>query len=233
MNIPASLRTYEGEVLPEWLDANDHMNLAYYTVLFDYATDVLFDVIGNWPPVQRQHQQGTFVVETHNSYERELLVGDRVRVSTQILAMDANRLHLAHEMFMIASGRRAATQELMFLHVDLSARRVEPFPHEVRERVAASGGGARRSSPGRTGSGAGSLCRHEGQACSAASARPEGGAGVLARPFAPARPRPSPIARARARGSSCSASTRIVNKVGGPIGPIGLLELARRGSSVP
>jgi acyl-CoA thioester hydrolase len=66
------------------------------------------------------------------------LVGDRVRVSTQILAMDSKRLHLAHEMFMITSGRRAATQELMFLHVDLLARRVEPFPDGVRERVAAA-----------------------------------------------------------------------------------------------
>src|SRR6202011_3384254 len=52
--------------------------------------------------------KGTFVVVTHNSYERELLVGDRVRVSTQILAMDAKRLHLAHEMFMIISGQPAS-----------------------------------------------------------------------------------------------------------------------------
>jgi acyl-CoA thioester hydrolase len=138
MKIPAPFERYEGEVLPEWIDANDHMNLAYYTVLFDYATDALFDAIGIGREYKNSNNKGTFVVETHNSYERELLVDDRVRVSTQILAMDAKRLHLAHEMFMITSGQRAATQELMFLHVDLLARRVEPFPHEVRERVAAA-----------------------------------------------------------------------------------------------
>ena len=78
------------------------------------------------------------MVETHNLYERELLLGDRVRVSTQILGMDEKRLHLAHEMFMVASGQRAATQELMYLHVNLRARRVVPFPDGIRERVAAT-----------------------------------------------------------------------------------------------
>jgi acyl-CoA thioester hydrolase len=115
------------------------MNLAYYTVLFDYATDALFDAIGIGRQYKDSTGNGTFVVETHNLYERELLLCDRVRVSTQILGMDGKRLHLAHEMFMVASGQRAATQELMYLHVNLSTRRVAPFPDGIRERVAAAG----------------------------------------------------------------------------------------------
>ena len=138
MSIAAPFELYEGEVLREWIDANDHMNLAYYTVLFDYATDMLFDAIGIGRHYKDSTGHGTFVVETHNLYERELLLGDRVRVGTQILGMDDKRLHLAHEMFMIASGQRAATQELLYLHVDLRARRVSPFPEDVRERVAAA-----------------------------------------------------------------------------------------------
>ena len=164
MIIPAPFDRYEGEVLLEWIDANDHMNLAYYTVLFDYATDALFDAIGIGRQYKDSTNKGTFVVETHNLYERELLVGDRVRVSTHILATDNKRLHLAHEMFMIASSRRAAMQELMYLHVDLSTRRVEPFPHKVRERVGAAASahaqlprpdwaGRRIAMPGRAGSG--------------------------------------------------------------------------------
>jgi acyl-CoA thioester hydrolase len=138
MSIPAPFDRYRGDVLPEWIDANDHMNLAYYTVLFDYATDTLFDAIGIGRQYKDSTNHGTFVVETHNLYERELLLGDRVRVTTQILAADGKRLHLAHEMFMVAGGQRAAMQELMYLHVDLSTRRVVPFPHGVLERVAAA-----------------------------------------------------------------------------------------------
>src|SRR5205814_7267998 len=105
---------------------------------FDYATDALFDAIGIGRQYKDSTGNGTFVVETHNLYERELLLGDRVRVSTQILGMDEKRLHLAHEMFMVANRQRAATQELLYLHVDLSIRRVVPFPDGVRERVAAA-----------------------------------------------------------------------------------------------
>jgi len=137
MSIPAPFERYEGEVLPEWIDANEHMNLAYYTVLFDYATDALFDAIGIGRQYKDRTGNGTFVAETHNLYERELLLGDRVRIATQILGTDDKRLHLAHEMFAVADGQRAATQELMYLHVDLRARRVAAFPDDVRARVAA------------------------------------------------------------------------------------------------
>src|SRR5579864_8732788 len=123
MNLPAPFDRFEGEVLPEWIDYNGHMNLAYYTVLFDRATDLLFDALGLGLDYRRNTDMGTFVAETHNLYERELLVGARVRVATQILGADAKRLHLGHEMFAIEGGERAATQELMFLHVDLVARR--------------------------------------------------------------------------------------------------------------
>ena len=138
MSIPAPFERYEGEVVPEWIDANNHMNLAYYTVLFDYATDALFDAIGIGRHYKDSTNHGTFVVETHNLYEQELLLGERVRVATQILGADHKRLHLAHEMFIIADSQRAATQELLYLHVDLGRRRVVPFLDDVRERVSAA-----------------------------------------------------------------------------------------------
>ena len=138
MTIAAPFDRYRGEVLPEWIDINGHMNLAYYSVLFDYATDVLFDMIGIGQKYKRATNHGTFVVETHNIYEQELLVGEQVRVVSQILGADAKRLHLAHEMFRLADERRSATQELMFLSIDLSRRRVVPFPDETQRRVAAA-----------------------------------------------------------------------------------------------
>lgn len=136
-NIPAPFDRFEGEVRPEWIDYNGHMNLAYYIVLFDQATDLLFDGIGLGLDYRRDTGKGTFVVETHTVYENELLVGARIRVATQILGSDDKRLHLGHEMFAIDSDRRAAMQELMFLHVDLVARRVCPFLPELRETVVA------------------------------------------------------------------------------------------------
>ena len=138
LSFPAPFDRYRGEVRPEWIDHNGHMNLAYYTVLFDYATDLMFDVLDLGLAYRRRTDLGTFVTETHNRYERELLVGERVRVAIQILLADDKRLHLAHEMFRLDDGERAATQELLFLHVDLKERRVTPFPPELRARVHAA-----------------------------------------------------------------------------------------------
>jgi acyl-CoA thioester hydrolase len=138
LGFPAPFDHYRGEVRPEWIDHNGHMNLAYYTVLFDYATDVMFDVLDLGLAYRRRTDLGTFVTETHNRYERELLVGDTVRVTIQILFADDKRLHLAHEMFRLDNDERAATQELLFLHVDLKQRRATPFPAELKARVHAA-----------------------------------------------------------------------------------------------
>jgi acyl-CoA thioester hydrolase len=133
--ISAPFEEFQGEVLPEWIDYNGHMNLAYYVVLFDQATDLLFDRFDLGLDYRRRTGKGTFVAETHTLYENELLVGARVRVATQILGSDDKRLHLAHEMFEFGGEKRAAVQELMFLHVDLVARRVCPFLPELRQRI--------------------------------------------------------------------------------------------------
>ncbi|HUC09027.1 MAG TPA: thioesterase family protein [Stellaceae bacterium] len=138
MTIPAPFDHYRGEVLPEWIDLNGHMNLAYYTVLFDYASDLLFETIGIGRSYKDATGHGTFVVETHNLYEHELLVGEQVRVASQIIAADDKRLHVAHEMYRLADGRRAAMQELMFLAIDLGRRRVAPFLEDARAAVAAA-----------------------------------------------------------------------------------------------
>jgi acyl-CoA thioester hydrolase len=143
----------EGVVLPEWIDANGHMNLAYYVVLFDQATDLLYDALGIGPAYRDATGNSTFTAETHTLYEREVRVGERVRVTAHLLGADAKRLHYFHEMFHGEDGHRVAAQELLALHVDMTARRVAPFPDDVgariRAAVAARGGQALPSGVGR------------------------------------------------------------------------------------
>ncbi len=127
----------EGEVLPGWIDSNDHMNLAYYVVLFDHATDAIYDAFGLGPDYKQRTGYGTFAAESHNLYEQELRLGERVRVATWVLGADAKRLHLAHEMYRLSDNARAATQELLYLHVDLDRRRVAPWPDFVAEKLQA------------------------------------------------------------------------------------------------
>jgi acyl-CoA thioester hydrolase len=123
------------EVLPEWIDANGHMNLAYYVVLFDQATDLLYDALDIGQAYRGATGNSTFTAETHTLYEREVRVGERVRVVPHLLGADAKRLHYFHEMFHAESGHRVAGQELIALHIDMSLRRVAPFPADVAGRL--------------------------------------------------------------------------------------------------
>jgi acyl-CoA thioester hydrolase len=128
----------EGVVLPEWIDANGHMNLAYYVVLFDQATDMLYDALRVGQAYRDATGNSTFTAETHTLYEREVRLGERVRVTAHLLGADAKRLHYFHEMFHAEEGHRVAAQELLALHIDLSVRRVAPFPADLHARIQAA-----------------------------------------------------------------------------------------------
>jgi len=45
-SIDAPLDRYRDVVRPEWIDHNRHLNVGYYLVVFDYATDEFFRWIG-------------------------------------------------------------------------------------------------------------------------------------------------------------------------------------------
>ena len=44
--IPAPFDRYRTRVRPEWIDNNGHMNMGYYVVVFDLATDAWLDWVG-------------------------------------------------------------------------------------------------------------------------------------------------------------------------------------------
>jgi len=104
-------------------------------VLFDQATDLLYDELGVGQAYRDATGYSTFTAETHTLYEREMREGERIRVVPYLLGADAKRLHYFHEMFHAKSGHRVAAQELIALHIDLSVRRVAPFPSDVFARL--------------------------------------------------------------------------------------------------
>jgi acyl-CoA thioester hydrolase len=122
-------------VRPEWIDSDGHMNLAYYVVVFDLATDKLYTSLGIGDAYREATGNSCFTAETHTIYEREVRLGERLHVHTWLLGVDSKRLHYFHELFHSDSDERSATQELMALHIDMGVRRVAPFPDQQREAL--------------------------------------------------------------------------------------------------
>lgn len=124
-------------VQPEWIDYNGHMNVGYYLVAFDRASDALCDHLGCGEDYRRRESGSVFVVEAHVTYDREVREGDPLAFDTQVLDVDEKRLHLIHFMRHADEGFLAATNELMMVHVDMDSRRSAPFPPLVRDRAKA------------------------------------------------------------------------------------------------
>lgn len=121
--ITAPFIGHRGEVFPGWADNNQHMNLAYYLVMFDAASDAIFEELRIGQEYRKIADSTCFAAETHLVYEHEMNVGDKATIVTTIIDLDSKRLHLAHEMFRDGSSTRACLQEIMFINVNLTTRR--------------------------------------------------------------------------------------------------------------
>lgn len=136
MNMPAPFVSAEMVVKPEWIDYNGHLNMAFYNVLFDKGADQAYELLGFGPDYAKERQLTTYTAEFHLCYIRELKVGDRVRVSFQLIDMNEKSFHTYQEMHHV-DGWLAATGEALALHVDMTGPRVVPYPADVAERMEA------------------------------------------------------------------------------------------------
>jgi acyl-CoA thioester hydrolase len=138
LEVPAPFTSSVMRVEEVWIDYNDHLNMAYYNVLFDRAVDELYTLLGVGPDYLQTSGHSTFTAEVHVRYLRELHAGDPVRVTIQLLGHDAKRLHYFEQLFHAEEGWLSATSENMTLHVDMGARKAAPFPQAVERRIAAA-----------------------------------------------------------------------------------------------
>jgi carnitine 3-dehydrogenase len=127
------LALHSAQVLPDWVDYNGHAHESRYLQVFGDASDALFAYLG----IDADYLTGGsyFTVETHLSHLREALLGDRLLVTTQVLDVDARRLHVFHALSRESDGALLATAEQLFLHVDTVARRAAPAGTAVLARA--------------------------------------------------------------------------------------------------
>ncbi len=126
-----------GHVLREWIDVNKHMNVAYYVLAFDLAVDTLWERFGITQDYINVTSSSTFAVENHVTWQREMTVDEPYVITTQLLADDAKRIHQFMRMYHANDHYLVATAEWLNLHIDLTTRRVAPWPDEIRGSIAA------------------------------------------------------------------------------------------------
>ncbi|MFC0243546.1 thioesterase family protein [Rhodopseudomonas telluris] len=135
VSIAAPFITSVMQIEPGWIDYNGHLNMAYYNVLFDRAIDQMWIELGIGPDYLKTRGGSTFTAECHVRYLREVHLGDPVRVHVYLIAADEKRIHTFEELRHADEGWLSATSENMGMHVDMSVRKVAPFPPDIQARV--------------------------------------------------------------------------------------------------
>jgi acyl-CoA thioester hydrolase len=120
---------------PQWIDYNGHLNMAYYNVMMDRAIDELWLQLGIGPTYMKERHGSTFTAECHVRYLREIHLGDPTQVTVYLLAADEKRIHTFEELRHATEGWISATSENITLHIDMAARKVAPFPPDIRARI--------------------------------------------------------------------------------------------------
>ena len=114
----------------EWTDYNNHMNMAYYVLVFDQLWEIVLAKFKMGEVSAKTTQMSTMVVETHTTYNNEVKEGEEVEVNLIFFDHDKKRLHFKMEMVEKSSKKLSATLEMLSLYIDLNKRKVSEFEEE-------------------------------------------------------------------------------------------------------
>ena len=93
--------TWRGNVKEEWCDYNGHLNLAYYVVIFDLATDAFYDAVGLGETYKNITNHSWFTAESHVCYVSEVFAGTEIYCTTQLIGFDKNALIAASQSIIL------------------------------------------------------------------------------------------------------------------------------------
>lgn len=134
----APVRIEGGRVLPEWIDYNGHMNVAYYTLAFDKAIDAFLErELGIGETFVAATATGPYALQSHYAYAAELLEGEPFSVTLRLLDHDAKRMHLFCQMEKPDGGALIASVETLVMNVDHVSKKGTPYPDWLHPRLTA------------------------------------------------------------------------------------------------
>ncbi|AFS47121.1 putative thioesterase [alpha proteobacterium HIMB5] len=119
------------KIIKDWIDYNDHMNVAYYLLIFDkFGADTLNRMFKMGEESAKSTGMSTMIVETNITYNQELKLNDEVDINLLYFDHDKKRLQYKMEMINKKEGYLASTFEALALYVNLNTRKVSEFEKE-------------------------------------------------------------------------------------------------------
>jgi acyl-CoA thioester hydrolase len=136
MSFEAPFAQFHAEVEPEWVDHNGHMGIRSYTLVFDRAVSHFYRELGLSRDLLKRHGTSIFALQETSWFKREVLLGDPLLVTSQLIDHDHNKLVTFHKLHQTRDDYVAAMYEIIEIHIDMTARRPTPFPDEIAQHLA-------------------------------------------------------------------------------------------------
>ena len=118
------------KIIKEWVDYNNHLNMAYYVLIFDQACEVLLEKFKMGAVSAENERRSTMVVETNTKYINEVKEGVEVDIMLTFFDHDKKRLHLSLDIIEKQTKKISASIEWLCLYVNLETRKVTEFENE-------------------------------------------------------------------------------------------------------
>jgi acyl-CoA thioester hydrolase len=127
--------THQAVIPEDYLDEMGHMNVMWYTHLFSLGAWGLFQMVGLTRSYFEAHNTGSFALEQHFRYVKEVRVGQHVTIRSRVLGRTAKRWHTLHFMTIDELNTLAATCEVVQAHMDMTVRRMSPMPPTITTAI--------------------------------------------------------------------------------------------------
>jgi len=135
MNLSSLPVTYQAVIPQDFIDEFGHVNVMWYTHLFTEGAGGLFRLVGLTQEHLEGNQAGTFALEQHFRYLKEVRVGQHVTLRSRVLGRSAKRWHTIHFMTIDELDVLAATCEVVSTYVDMTVRRSAPMPPVITDGI--------------------------------------------------------------------------------------------------
>ena len=123
----------EKKVTEDMCDLNGHMNVTFYTIIFEEGSYDLFNKLGmGFDYIESGFS--TFTLEQNLRYVKENLLGDKI--STHYRIVNVNRKLIHHVGILLNNDNElSAIEEILLIHIDMEKRKSCPMPDENFNKI--------------------------------------------------------------------------------------------------
>ena len=128
--IKLPLLVSEGKVIENWIDYNNHMNMAYYVQCFEESSDYILELLNLGHRYAVEEKKGIFVITCKINYRKEIALNENFKIYANKMFIKGKKLIL--DLYMLNEKENiVADYNILNLNVDLVSKKSCSFSNHT------------------------------------------------------------------------------------------------------